>query len=286
MASYRFCRSDDVPLLVEAYNACYRVHFPELPEMTVDAFKRLIRELNLWTSSCMVASVAGRAVGVMLAAKRDGIANWIHSVGVHPDHQRQGHGRHLMTSLSQKLAILGPRRMLLELPADAAVARRFVEACGYREDVRYADFTRAAGTPGEIPEIVIPTTLDELVQSDAIDLKAQRCWERTPESLLNLGERLQGLAIASGERIEAYVLFDDEAEPQQRRIMAFEAKPAEPVRAERMLTLLFDACGSATDRALYLPRIAETEIDFDRLARLGFEHSSRTLGYVSEAHPG
>ena len=48
MASYRFCRTDDVALLVAAYNRCYRPHFPDEPELTVDAFRLLIRERNLW----------------------------------------------------------------------------------------------------------------------------------------------------------------------------------------------------------------------------------------------
>ena len=71
MASFRFCRTDDVPLLVEAYNACYHVHFPDLPPMTVDRFKRAAREIDLWASSCMVAVVDSKPAAVLLATKRD-----------------------------------------------------------------------------------------------------------------------------------------------------------------------------------------------------------------------
>ena len=118
MSSYRFCRTDDMQLLADAYNACYRPHFDGLAEMTVERFKGLIRELDLWCSSCMVASdEAGRPIGVLLAGKREQEKeNLIWAVGTHPDHLRQGHARHLMTSLSSKLAILGPPRLLAELP--------------------------------------------------------------------------------------------------------------------------------------------------------------------------
>ena len=99
MASYRFCRSDDIALLVEAHNACYRVHFPDLPRLTVEGFKQAIREIDLWTSSCMVALAGADPIAVLLATKREAEA-LVYRIGVHPDHPRQGHGRHLLSSLA------------------------------------------------------------------------------------------------------------------------------------------------------------------------------------------
>ena len=55
MPAYRFCRTDDIPLLVNALNACYVVHFPDQVALSVADFKREIRELDVWASSCMVA---------------------------------------------------------------------------------------------------------------------------------------------------------------------------------------------------------------------------------------
>ena len=59
MASYRFCRTDDIALLTEAVNRCYGVHFPERDAISPDDFKRDIRERNVWCSSCMLASGDG-----------------------------------------------------------------------------------------------------------------------------------------------------------------------------------------------------------------------------------
>ena len=68
MASYRFCRSDDIPLLVDAYNACFRPP-GKVDPIDRDRFKWWIRVLELWTSSCMVATEGGQLIGVVLAAK-------------------------------------------------------------------------------------------------------------------------------------------------------------------------------------------------------------------------
>ena len=86
-------------------------------------------------------------IGVLLAAKRDE-ANLICRVAVHPGHRRQGHGRHLMASLSAKLAILGPRRLLAEVPEDDAEGRAFVEACDYRSERVYTDFVLESSAGG------------------------------------------------------------------------------------------------------------------------------------------
>ena len=55
MAAYRFCRTDDIGLLVDALNRCWAPYFPDEPPITPAAFKRSIRDLQVWCSSCMVA---------------------------------------------------------------------------------------------------------------------------------------------------------------------------------------------------------------------------------------
>ena len=83
--------------------------------MTPATFKRSIRDLQVWCSSCMVAFAGPDPIGVLIGAKRPS-GTLIHKIAVHPDHCRQGHGRHLLTSLSSKLAILGPPRIVAEIP--------------------------------------------------------------------------------------------------------------------------------------------------------------------------
>src|SRR6476620_7157806 len=127
MSSYRFCRTDDIGLLVEALNRCWAPYFPAEPAMTPAAFKRSIRDVQVWCSSCMVAFAGSDPIAVLIGAKRAS-ATLVHTIAVHPDHQRQGHGRHLLTSLSSKLAILGPPRIVAEVPETNIAARRLFAA--------------------------------------------------------------------------------------------------------------------------------------------------------------
>ena len=113
-------------LLVDALNRCWSPHFPDEPPMTPAAFKRSIRDLQVWCSSCMVAFSGSDPIGVLIGAKRPS-GTLIHKIAVHPDHLRQGHGRHLLTSLSSKLAILGPPRISRRSPRDSRRRLRAVQ---------------------------------------------------------------------------------------------------------------------------------------------------------------
>ena len=167
MSAYRFCRSDDVALLVQAYNACYRVHFPERPALQADDFKLAMRQLDVWTSSCMVALLDNAPIGVLISAKRE-TQSLIQAVGVVVPHQRSEHGRHLMTSLSQKLGILGPPRLVAEIPAGWSEATAFFEACGYSREDCFTDFVFGGqAATSQASDLVIPIPLDELIANDA-----------------------------------------------------------------------------------------------------------------------
>ena len=89
MSSYRFCRTDDIGLLVDALNRCWLPHFPDEPPMTPAAFKRSIRDLQVWCSSCMVAFSGSDPIGVLIGAKRPS-GTLIHKIAVHPDHLAAG----------------------------------------------------------------------------------------------------------------------------------------------------------------------------------------------------
>ncbi len=283
MPAYRFCRSDDVPLLVRAYNECYGVNFADLPQLTLEGFKAAVRRLDLWTSSCMVAQEHDTIIGVLLAAKRDD-ASLIHCVGIHPDHQRQGHGRHLMTSLSQKLAILGPRRMVAEVPAEWAHARAFLEACGYESEREYTDFfLHKSPAPPAAAEFVVEVTLDELVASDAFDVAARRCWGRAPRSLLNRRESVRGLAVATDERVEAYLLYHEPDRHGTREILGFDC--AREDQRETLLGLLLGSYCAGVEDPVMIQRADPEEIPFALLEAIGFRAAGRTQLYASEARP-
>ena len=281
MSGYRFCRTDDIPLLVEAYNSCYAVHFDDEPPLTVGDLKRKIRELNLWSSSCMVALAGDEPVGVLLATKRD-CETLIHRVGVRADQQRRGHGHHLLDSLSQKLTILGPPRLVVEIPTDWSPARSFFEYCGYRPETNYADFVLdRLPPPVDAGELAIPITLDELLESGAWDRGVRRSWERSLETLTNRKEQIEGLAAASDERIEAYLLHRPNAADGSREIVAFGSVGGEQFNA--LLGILVRHLSRQESSALVVPRISPEEVSYPVLESWGFRKRVEYVGYAALA---
>jgi GNAT superfamily N-acetyltransferase len=217
MSSYRFCRTDDIGLLVDALNRCWLPHFPGEPPVTAVSFKRSIRDLQVWCSSCMVAFAGSDPIAVLIGAKRPS-ATLIHTIAVHPDHLRQGHGRHLLTSISSKLSILGPPRMVAEVPESFAAARALFAACGYVEEAVLTDYVRAAVGPnfssgfssGLDGRMVIPVTVDDLGANGLLENGPPTCWQRSVETLLARKEEFDGLAVATEEAIEAYLLYAED----------------------------------------------------------------------------
>jgi GNAT superfamily N-acetyltransferase len=225
MSAYRFCRTDDIELLVDALNRCWAPYFPDEPPMTAAAFKRSIRDLQVWCSSCMVAFSGADPIGVLIGAKRPS-GTLVHRIAVHPNHRRQGHGRHLLDSLGSKLAILGPPRIIAEVHETLAPACRLFSASGYVEEAVLTDYVldreqhdvletaggsacveRASQGHASRTGFVIPVTIDDLAANGLEAAHPQTCWERSVETLAARKDDIEGLAVASDERIEAFILY-------------------------------------------------------------------------------
>jgi GNAT superfamily N-acetyltransferase len=209
LSAYRFCRTDDIGLLVDALNRCFAPYFPEEPPTTAASFKRSIRDLQVWCSSCMVAFAGSDPIGVLIGAKRPS-GTLVHKIAVHPDHVRQGHGRHLLASLGSKLAILGPPRIVVEVPETLVPACELFVASGYVEEAFLTDYVlqREEEESGMRQGFVIPVTVDDLAANGLLpSTNAQVCWNRSVETLTARKDDIAGLAVASDERIEAYVLY-------------------------------------------------------------------------------
>lgn len=216
MSAYRFCRTDDIGLLVEALNRCWRPYFPDEPPVTPAVFKRWIRDLQIWCSSCMVAFSGGEPIGVLIGAKRPA-ATLIHRIAVHPDHRRQGHGRHLLESLGSKLAILGPPRIVAEIPDTFDACRALFQASGYVEETTLTDYVLQRPPKSDPAQLrgafEIPITVDDLAANGLLGADQPHvCWERSKETVMARKEEIAGLAVASEERIEAYVLYIEAGE--------------------------------------------------------------------------
>ena len=285
MAAYRFCRSDDIALLTDALNACYVVHFPGQDPLSAADFKREIRELNVWSSSCMVASADREPIAVVTGAKRER-ETLIHRIGVRPDSLRRGHARHLLESLSQKLAVLGPPQMVAEIPEDLPTVRSLFEAVGFQADHRFADFTLPEPlAPPAATRGVSPASLDDLLRYQALDPSVSRSWERALETLQNRKDQIQGLAIASDTRVEACVLFRDlpHCGPRGRREIVGLGRPLQSSHGgdgRVLLEILLRVACQAGSMAVTIPRVSSEEISWDRLESMGFQRERTYTRYL------
>ncbi len=321
MTAYRFCRTDDIALLVDALNRCWSPYFPDEPSMTPAAFKRSIRDLQVWCSNCMVVFSGSDPIGVLIGAKRPS-GTFVHKIAVHPDHRRQGHGRHMLASLGSKLAILGPPRIVAEVPETFAPACELFSASGYVQEGLLTDYVlqREENDPpaavgmfdDQDGRFVIPVTVDDLAANGLLgEAHPQLCWTRSVETLTAMKNDIAGLAVASDERIEAYLLYymkcgvgpEENAEGGPRPSAqtrgphdAFGASwggAAEIVSLRtfiedggaRLRQLLFRllAKGMGTFR---FPKVHPAEISEEFLETLGFRAAAAHRLYAATARPG
>jgi GNAT superfamily N-acetyltransferase len=285
VSAYRFCRTDDIALLVDALNRCWAPYFPDEPPMTPAAFKRSIRDLQVWCSSCMVAFSGSDPIGVLIGAKRPS-GTLVHKIAVHPDHRRQGHGRHLLASLGSKLAILGPPRIIAEVPETLAPACALFSASGYVQEALLTDYVLQREenplTRAESPRslrvddhegrLLIPITVDDLAANGLLEEAPQTCWERSVETLTARKDDIAGLAVASDERIEAYLLHMNGGEIVSPRSFIEDGG----ARLKQLLSRL----GPGTFR---FPKVHPAEISKECLETLGFRPAGGHRLYAAKA---
>jgi len=279
VSAYRFCRSDDIGLLVDALNRCWAPYFPDEPIETPTTFKRSIRDLQVWCSSCMVAFSDSDPIGVLIGAKRPS-GTLVHKIAVHPDHRRQGHGRHLLVSLGSKLAILGPPRIIAEVPETLAPACGLLSASGLVQEAVLTDYVLEGpalserGGAARVEGFVIPVTVDDLAANGLLaENHPQTCWERSVETLTARKDDIAGLAVASDERIEAYFLYmNTAAEIMSLRTLIDDGG----VRLKQLLSRL----GVGTFR---FPRVHPAEISKEFLETLGFRPAGGHRLYAARA---
>ena len=289
MSAYRFCRSDDIGLLVDALNRCWSPYVPDQPPVTTAAFKRSIRDLQVWCSSCMVAFSGADPIGVLIGAKRPS-GTLVHTIAVHPDHLRQGHGRHLLASLGSKLAILGPPRITAEVPETLAPARELFTAAGYVQEAVLTDYVLTAEEKssthdrdaGDGGHFVIPVTVDDLAANGLLgETDPPRCWQRSVETLTARKEEVAGLAVASDEQIEACVLYIEGTDTTE--IVSLQAFVHDGGPRLRQLLSHLRAKGR---RSFHISKLHPAETSKELLETLGFSSVGGYLLYTAQARSG
>lgn len=278
MSAYRFCRTDDIGLLVDALNRCWAPHFPAEPLTTAESFKRSIRELQVWCSSCMVAFAGSDPIGVLIGAKRAS-ETLIYRIAVHPDHVRQGHARHMLASLGSKLAILGPPRMIAEVPAAFDSGSNLFASAGFAVEATLTDYVLEPATSGEREDgrhgrLMIPVTIEDLAANGLLEeTSAQTCWERSTDTLKARKAEIEGLALASDEWIESFILYERGGDVMVLRSMVEDG-------GGQLRHLLAQSRGRGKDTRRFV-KVHPAEIPAECLAELGFRKTVEHVLYAA-----
>lgn len=93
------------------------------------------------TSVALVAEEKGRIVGTVIGGF-DGWRGNIYRLAVHPDYQKQGIARRLVSDLEGRLADMGAKRITALVERDHPWATGFWDAAGYALDAGMARYVR------------------------------------------------------------------------------------------------------------------------------------------------
>jgi hypothetical protein len=120
---------------------------------------------------------------------------------------------------------------------------------------------------------VIPVTVEDLVANGLLEeAHPQVCWERSAETLTARKDDIAGLAVASDERIEAYLLYADGNE-----IVSLGSFIED---GGARLRQLLSRIGMGTFR---FPKVHPAEISKEFLATLGFRPAAAYRLYAGRA---
>ncbi len=127
---------------------------------------------------------------------------------------------------------------------------------------------------------VFPVTIDDLAANGLLEeAQPQVCWERSVETLTARKDDIAGLAVASDEQIEAFVLYV-QGEAGSTEIVSLRSFVEDGgARLNQVLSQL-RAKGTKTFR---LPKVHPAEISTEFMEMLGFRPAGAHLLYAARA---
>ena len=269
MPSYRFCRPDDLELIVQAINKCCRIHETDTPEMTEELLKTDMTLFAVRPGNCMVALERQQPVAAVISTRREGEA-WIQTLGCQPAFQRRGLASQLIEALVRKIAIQRTEDIAVDVPEDNEAALQFFHSVGFEERGRLVTLegqpTGPVGSSGDAVQVPTADLLREYQSFHALP----RCWERSADSLAGYGELLQGWAYRETGATQGYLLYRDAT------ILDLACAPG--ADAARVSAILLNHLPAASP--LTFPKVNTDDPLFDILQRQGLKptRSYRLMG--------
>ena len=208
MPSYRFCRPDDLELIVRAINQCCRIHEPDAPEMTEERLKAHMTLFAVRPGNCMVALERNEPVAAVISTRREGEA-WIQTLGCQPAFQRRGIASQLVEALVRKIAIQRTGDIAVDVPEENEAALQFFQSAGFEERGGLVTMEGRPLASGASSGKVVQAPAAALLQDYETFHASTPCWERSADSLAGYGDLLRGYAYRDNETAQGYLLYQN-----------------------------------------------------------------------------
>ena len=189
--------------------------------------------------------------------------------------------------------------MIAEVPETLAPVCELFSASGYVQEAILTDYVldgpalSERGNAARVEGFVIPVTVDDLAANGLLGEALSQAWKRSVETLTARKDDIAGLAVASDERIEAYLLYvKPEAGLEGNREAGLDASPplAEIVSLRTFiedggarLKQLLSRLSSQGMRTFRFPTVHPAEISHELLETLGFRPAGGHLLYAARA---
>jgi hypothetical protein len=165
--------------------------------------------------------------------------------------------------------------MVAEIPETFTPTSALFGACGYAQEAVLTDYVLDRPVPSELVEaLVIPVTVDDLVANDLL-ANQQVCWERSVETLTARKEEIEGLAVASDERYEAFILYLKDGEILSMRSFLEDGGAR--------LKLLLAQLRAQGQKTLRLQKVHPEEFSTELMEMLAFRPAGVHLRYAAKA---
>jgi hypothetical protein len=137
-----------------------------------------------------------------------------------------------------------------------------------------------SGNAARVEGLVIPVTVDDLAANGLLgQADRQVCWKRSVETLMARKDEIAGLAVASDERIEAYLLYVKDGMEGTEILSLGSFIDDGGARLKQLLSRL-RAEGVETFR---FPRVHPAEISKKWMETLGFSPAAGHLFFAATA---
>ena len=260
MPSYRFCRPDDLGLIVQAINQCCRIHETGTPEMTEERLKTHMTLFAVRPGNCMVALERDQPVAAVISTRREGEA-WIQTLGCQPAFQRRGLASQLVEALVRKIAIQRTEDIAVDVPEDNEAALQFFDSVGFEERGRLVTLEGQPAPPASLSGEAVQAPAADLLRDHQTFHAFPRCWERNADTLAGYGDLLQGCAYGESGTTQGYLLYRDAA--------IHDLACAPGADAARVSVMLLNHLSAASP--LTFPKVNTDDPLFDILQRQGLK---------------